>query len=56
MMEEIPTLMMWAGISIPVWQLQVIAFDLANHALKQVEKFLNRLYLVCFTSSARQNV
>ena len=42
MMEEDRILMMWAAIVVPMWQLQVMAFDLVNNVLKQVEAFLNR--------------
>ena len=42
MMEEIRLMMMGTMTMIPVWQLQVVAFDLANNVLKQVEMFLNR--------------
>ena len=41
MMEEIRLIMMVVGIATPVWQLQVVAFDLANNVLKEVETFLN---------------
>ena len=48
LMEEIRLMMMVVGIVIPVWQLQVVAFDLANNVLKEVETFLNRYYFSQF--------
>ena len=42
MMEEIRLVMMVVGTVTPVYQLQVIAFDLANDTLKEVEKSLGR--------------
>ena len=42
MVEEIRLIMMVVGTVTSIWQLQVIAFDLANHTLKEVEKHLSR--------------
>ena len=42
MIEEIRLITMVIGTVTPVWQLQVIAFDLANDTLKEVEKSLSR--------------
>ena len=42
MMEEICTILMCTGTLVPLWQVQVIAFELVNNVLKQVGNFLNR--------------
>ena len=35
-MEEVRLILFAAGFVVPVWQLQVIAFDLVNNGLKAV--------------------
>ena len=39
-LEEARLLVTLAGICVPVWQLQVIAFDLVNNGLEQMEQYL----------------